>query len=143
MRAMASQVTSLAIEICLWDAKEINCALIAGEALTYYGLLMQTFIQAQMKEHIKSPHHWPLCGGDSPVAGHKRKMFPLDRVNMTMNVSVLFLNCFEHDMNEYATPLKYSSMYLFQLWFRNNRFSLSIERVCVCVCVCGGGGGGG
>ena len=35
MRAMASQITSLTI-------------------------VTQPFIQAQMKENIKAPHHWPL-----------------------------------------------------------------------------------
>ena len=61
MSAMASQITSLMI-------------------------VYSTFIQAQFKENIKAPRHWPLCGeftGDRwsprtrPVT---RKMFPVDDV---------------------------------------------------------------
>ena len=38
-----------------------------------------------MKENIKAPHHWPLCGefaGNGPVT---RKMLPFDDVIMHMN----------------------------------------------------------
>ena len=41
MSAMASQITSLTI---VWKC------------------LAQPFIQAQIKENIKAPRHWPLCG---------------------------------------------------------------------------------
>ena len=49
-------------------------------------------IQAQIKENIKAPHHWPLCGevtGDRWIPRpHKgpvtRKMFPFDDVIMFM-----------------------------------------------------------
>ena len=30
--------------------------------ITCHRLLTQPFIQAQMKEAIKAPRHWPLCG---------------------------------------------------------------------------------
>ena len=50
-------------------------------------LFTQAFIQAQMKENIKAPRHWPLWGeftGDLWI--HKgsvtRKMFPFDDVIM-------------------------------------------------------------
>ena len=52
-------------------------------------LFAQPFIQAQIKENIKAPCHWPLCGeftgtGEFP---HKwpvtRKMFPFDDITMT------------------------------------------------------------
>ena len=60
-------------------------------------LFAQLFIQTQIKENIKAPRHWPLCGeftGDRwiprtngrPVT---RKMFPFDDVIMT---SYTFLN---------------------------------------------------
>ena len=52
-----------------------------------WGLFIQPFIQAQIKENIKTPRHWPLWGkfngnrwiprNKGPV---KRKMFPLDDV---------------------------------------------------------------
>ena len=64
MAAMASQITSLTI-------------------------IPQPFIQAQIKENIKAPCHWPLCGEftvdrwiprtNGPVM---RKMFPFDDVIM-------------------------------------------------------------
>ena len=53
-------------------------------------LFAQPFIQAQIKENIKGPRHWPLCGGVHrwPVnSPHKwpvpRKMCPLDDVIMS------------------------------------------------------------
>ena len=48
-------------------------------------LFTQPFIQAQIKENIKAPRHWLLCG-NSPGPVHKipvtRKMFPFDDVIM-------------------------------------------------------------
>ena len=53
-------------------------------------LFTQSFIQAQIKEHIKAPRHWPLCPRGikpGPVnSPHKgpvtRKMCPFDDVIM-------------------------------------------------------------
>ena len=52
-------------------------------------MFTQPFIQAQIKENIKAPRHWPLCGEIHrwPVnSPHKwpvtRKMFPFDDVIM-------------------------------------------------------------
>ena len=63
MGAMASQITSLTI-------------------------LTQPFIQAQIKEKIKAPRHWP-CVGNSPVTGElpvqrasNEEIFPFDDVIM-------------------------------------------------------------
>ena len=55
-------------------------------------LFTQQFIQAQIKENIKSPRHWPLCGeliGEFhaqmwPVT---RKMFPFDDVIMVSGIA--------------------------------------------------------
>ena len=58
MGAMASQITSLTI-------------------------VSQPFIQAQIKENIKAPRHWPLRG-NPPVTGK----FPAQRARNTENVSV-------------------------------------------------------
>ena len=62
MSVMASQITSLMI-------------------------VHSTFIQAQIKENIKAPRHWPLCAGNSPVTGEfpaqrasNAEMFPFDDV---------------------------------------------------------------
>ena len=45
-------------------------------------LFTHFFIQAQIKENIKAPRHWPLCG-NLPVTGQvTRKMFPFDDVIM-------------------------------------------------------------
>ena len=48
-------------------------------------LFTQPFIQAQIKENIKAPRHWLLCGkftGDQwihrKIASKMRKMFPVD-----------------------------------------------------------------
>ena len=51
-------------------------------------LFTQPFIQTQIKENIKAPRHWPLCGEftgpvNSPHIGPAtRKMFPFDDVIM-------------------------------------------------------------
>ena len=58
MRAMASQITSLTI-------------------------VYSTVIQAQIKENIKAPRHWPLWG-NSPVTGE----FPAQRASNAENVSI-------------------------------------------------------
>ena len=53
-------------------------------------MFTQPFIQMQIKEYIKAPRHWPLCGEfhQRPVKSrHKwpvaRKMFPFDDVIMS------------------------------------------------------------
>ena len=64
MVAMTSQITSLMIV----------------ESAVY---------QAQIKENITAPHHWPLC---REFTGHKGpaapKMFPFDDIIMSVSVSI-------------------------------------------------------
>ena len=43
----------------------------------------QPFIQTQVKENIKAPRHWPLCG-NSPVTGE----FPAQMASNAENVSI-------------------------------------------------------
>ena len=47
-------------------------------------LFTQPFVQAQIKENIKAPHHWPLCG---EFTGH-RWQFPTQRASNAENVSI-------------------------------------------------------
>ena len=44
----------------------------------------QPFIQAQIKENIKAPRHWPFFVGNSPVTGD----FPAQMVNNAGNVLI-------------------------------------------------------
>ena len=46
--------------------------------------LTQSFIQAQIKESIKAPRHWPLCAGTSPVTAE----FPTQMVSDAENISI-------------------------------------------------------
>ena len=55
--------------------------------ITTSRLFAQTFVQAQIEEHIKAPCHWPLWGESTGVdCPHKgpvtRKMLPFDDVIM-------------------------------------------------------------
>ena len=50
-------------------------------------LFTQPFIQTQIKENIKAPRHWPLCG-NSPVTGE----FPAQMVSNVSNVIMIFPN---------------------------------------------------
>ena len=45
-------------------------------------LFTQPFIRAQIKENIKAPRHWPLCGNSPHKWPVMRKMFPFDDVIM-------------------------------------------------------------
>ena len=36
--------------------------------ITSLTIVTQPFIQAQMKENIKAPHHWPYCSNSSALA---------------------------------------------------------------------------
>ena len=62
-------------------------------------LFIQSFIQAQIKENIKAPRHWPMWGNSpGPVnSPHKgpvtRKMFPFDDVFMEY-ISIPLKLCF-------------------------------------------------
>ena len=46
-------------------------------------LFTQSFIQAQIKENIKAPRHWPLCGGFIGTGE-----FPAERASNTENISI-------------------------------------------------------
>ena len=57
-------------------------------------LFAQPFVQAQIKENIKAPRHWPLWGestGDRWISPHKgpvtRKMFSFDDVIMVFRIT--------------------------------------------------------
>ena len=46
-------------------------------------LFTQSFIRAQIKENIKAPHHWPLCGEFTRTGE-----FPAQRASNAENVSI-------------------------------------------------------
>ena len=48
-------------------------------------LFIQSFIQAQIKENIKAPRHWPLCGEFTGTGE-----FPAQRASNAENVSILW-----------------------------------------------------
>ena len=51
-------------------------------------LFTQPCVQAQIKENIKAPRHWPLSAVKSPHKGPlTRKMLPLDDVIMMLSIS--------------------------------------------------------
>ena len=57
-------------------------------------LFTHPFIQAQIKENIKAPRHWPLCGG---LTGNRE--FPTQMVSNMENAS---LWCRQHDYQMYC-----------------------------------------
>ena len=94
------QLTLLAALFCLvrtilqW--RHNGCDGVSNHAVSR--LFTQPFIQALIKEIIKAPCHWPLCGkftGDRPVnSPHKwpvtRKMFPFDDVSIVEYFVLIF-----------------------------------------------------
>ena len=46
-------------------------------------LFIQPFIQTQIKENIKAPRHWPLCGEFTGTGE-----FPAQRASYAENVSI-------------------------------------------------------
>ena len=83
--------------------------LLKSPALRWY---TQPFIQAQIKENIKAPRHWPLCGEftsdrwiplihrwpvNSPHKGPvTRKVFPFDDItndNITVSKHIIVVIC--------------------------------------------------
>ena len=54
--------------------------------ITILVIFAQPFIQAQIKENIKAPRHWPLCG-NSQVTGE----FPAQRASNTENDDVIMI----------------------------------------------------
>ena len=68
-------------------------------------LFTQPFIQAQIKENIKAPRHWPLWG-NSPVTDE----FPAQRSSYGEYVFIWWRH---HDFTLHeARPLSYSSLWL-------------------------------
>ena len=51
--------------------------------ITSLAIIYSVFIQAQIKENIKAPRHWPLLG-NSPVIGE----FPAQMTSNAENVSI-------------------------------------------------------
>ena len=79
-------------------------------------LFSQLFIQAQIKENIKAPRHWLLCGeftGDLwPVnSSHKwpitRKMFPFDGIIMTQYLACILWFDLDIYLNQWSIKFKF------------------------------------
>ena len=82
------------VDFCVWTnrplllAKGVECSKLLHRKpfLKHYAdVIMTTMasqIQTQIKENIKAPRHWPLCG-EVTGTGVTRKMFPFDDVTMT------------------------------------------------------------
>ena len=51
--------------------------------ITSLTIIYSTVIQAQIKENIKAPRHWPLCGEFTGIGE-----FPAQRVSNAENVSI-------------------------------------------------------
>ena len=108
-------------------------------------LFARLFVQAQIKENIKAPHHWPLWGGPLVVSPHKRPVtrktffFSFDDVIMKtifLNQDLWFeiceISCDNHSMvscklifnvglhNRPSNGLS-TSHYLNQRWLNNVR----------------------
>ena len=67
-------------------------------------LFTQPFIQAQIKENITDPRHWPLCAGNSPVTGE----FPAQRASNTENVLIWWRHHERHcKYKKYGVDLPY------------------------------------
>ena len=70
--------------------------------ITSLTIVYSTVIQTQIKENIKAPRHWPLCG-KSPATGE----FPAQRASNTENVPIctfiinLVEECKEKDCNDH------------------------------------------
>ena len=60
-------------------------------------LFTQPFIRAQIKEYIKAPRHWPLCGEFTGAAE-----FPAQRASNAENVSIWWRH---HEMNSYGADI--------------------------------------
>ena len=74
-------------------------------------LFTQPFIQTQIKENIKLPRHWPLCGkltGDRWIPRTKgpvtRKMFPFDDVILTHSSILMTLQPIIHRVTFSSQP---------------------------------------
>ena len=63
------------IKICAWESFVVDIFVRSGQSNHHSDVIMgavasqitdftidQLFIQAQIKENIKAPRHWPLCG---------------------------------------------------------------------------------
>ena len=51
-------------------------------SLTIIYLFTQPFIQAQIKENIKAPYHWPLCGEFPAQMASNAENVPIDDIIM-------------------------------------------------------------
>ena len=81
------------------------------------GLFAQPFVQAQIKENIKFPRHWPLWGestGRRPVDPPRkgpvtRNMFPFDDVIMPHALDYLFTSLVSYKSLQRNTLLMLST----------------------------------
>ena len=64
--------------------------------ITSLAVFTQSFIQTQMKENIKAPRHWPLCGEFTGTGE-----FPAQKASNAENVSIWW----RHHVDVIAYPL--------------------------------------
>ena len=62
MGTIASQITSLTIVYSIVYSNADQRKHQSSASLAFVRGITQSFIQTQIKENIKGPRHWPLCG---------------------------------------------------------------------------------
>ena len=102
-------------------------------------LFTQPFIQARIKEGIKAPRHWPLCGeftGDRWIRRQKwpetRKMFPFDDVIMLKYFCHVCLSVYMF----LAKLTRISGIYVFLSVCCSVSFGVLFSSIFVCIFVC-------
>ena len=84
--------------------------------ITHVSMFVQPFVQAQIKENIKAPRHWPLWG-NPPVTGG----FPSERASDAENVSIWWRH---HALYNYFQNFMCSKTY------RHEIYTAQIKMVC-------------
>ena len=87
-------------------------------------LFTQPFIQTQIKENIKVPLHWPLCG-EFTGAGE----FPAQMASNAENASVWWRHHEDYGVNKLSHPLKNGGVYYWSITIIQRLFTPPVKLV--------------
>ena len=110
MRRSITKCTELwqsSVHLVSWHYHDVIMGAIASQITSLIIVYTQRFIQAQIKENIKAPRHWPLCGEftcdrwipHTTNGQYRGKFFHL----MTSSWNVAHISGTDHSLHEFCS----------------------------------------
>ena len=127
-KTISSDVCQYAKERRSYHYDDVIMSAMASQS-TASPLFAQPFIQAHIKENIKAPRHWPLCG-NSPGTGE----FPTQKASNEENVSIWWRH-YDRSFFQFSLAIIAPIVYYLGSLFYLTRLPKSSIKISVCIMI--------